>query len=48
MTQPADSANLSERDVMLRFNLCRIFMALTGAGTLLAYEAMTGALLSGE
>ncbi len=49
MTQPADSGfwmikeygNLSVRDVMLRFNLCRIFMALTGAGTLLAYEALT-------
>jgi gluconate transporter len=48
MTQPADSGfwmvkeygNLSVRDVMLRFNLCRIFMALAGAGILLVYEAL--------
>ena len=49
MTQPADSGfwmikeygNLSVRDVMLRFNACRILMALTGAAVLLAYEALT-------
>jgi gluconate transporter len=49
MTQPADSGfwmikefgNLSVRDVMLRFNSCRVLMALTGAGILLAYEALT-------
>jgi gluconate transporter len=46
MTQPADSGfwmikeycNLSVRDVMLRFNSCRITMSLTGLGLLLAYE----------
>ncbi len=46
MTQPADSGfwmmkeycNLSERDVMFRFNACRIPMALTGLGLLLAAE----------
>lgn len=46
MTQPADSGfwmvkefgNLSVRDVMLRFNACRILMALTGLAILLAYE----------
>jgi gluconate transporter len=55
MTQPADSGfwmvkeygNLSVRDVMLRFNACRILMALTGAGILLAYEALTAALSGG-
>lgn len=47
MTQPADSGfwmvkeygNLSVRDVMLRFNGCRVVMSLTGLGILLAYEA---------
>jgi gluconate transporter len=47
MTQPADSGfwmvkeycNLSVRDVMVRFNACRILMSLTGLGLLLAYEA---------
>lgn len=46
MTQPADSGfwmvkeycNLSVRDVMVRFNLCRITMSLTGLVLLLAYE----------
>jgi len=46
MTQPADSgfwlvkeyANISVRDVMTRFNLCRITMSLTGFTILLAYE----------
>jgi gluconate transporter len=45
MTQPADSGfwmvkeycNLSVRDVMVRFNTCRIAMSLTGLGLLLAY-----------
>ncbi len=48
MTQPADSgfwlikeyANLNVRDVMFKFNACRITMALTGLGLLLAYEAL--------
>ncbi len=48
MTQPADSGfwmikeygNLSVRDVMVRFNTCRIIMSLTGLGILLAYEAL--------
>ncbi len=47
MTQPADSGfwmvkeycNLSVRDVLVRFNACRIIMSLTGLGMLLAYEA---------
>jgi gluconate transporter len=47
MTQPADSGfwmvkeycNLSVRDVMIRFNACRITMSLTGLALLLAYEA---------
>jgi GntP family gluconate:H+ symporter/Gnt-I system low-affinity gluconate transporter len=47
MTQPADSGfwmlkeygNLSVRDVMVRFNACRILMALFGTAILLAYEA---------
>ncbi len=47
MTQPADSGfwmvkeycNLSVRDVMVRFNSCRITMSLTGLSLLLAYEA---------
>lgn len=47
MTQPADSGfwlikeycNLSVRDVMFRFNACRILMSLVGLGLLLAYEA---------
>jgi GntP family gluconate:H+ symporter len=47
MTQPADSGfwlvkeycNLSVRDVMFRFNLCRIPMSLLGVSILLAYEA---------
>jgi gluconate transporter len=46
MTQPADSGfwmvkeycNLSVREVMTRFNLCRITMSLTGLALLLAYE----------
>ena len=46
-TQPADSGfwmvkeygNLSPRDVMVRFNLCRLIMALAGLGILLAAEA---------
>jgi Gnt-I system low-affinity gluconate transporter len=45
-TQPADSGfwmvkeygNLSPRDVMVRFNLCRFLMALSGLGVLLAVE----------
>lgn len=47
MTQPADSGfwmvkeycNLSVRDVLIRFNACRITMSLAGLGMLLAYEA---------
>jgi gluconate transporter len=47
MTQPADSGfwmvkeycNLSVRDVLVRFNSCRITMSLTGLLLLLAYEA---------
>jgi gluconate transporter len=47
MTQPADSGfwlvkeycNLSVRDIMVRFNACRITMSLTGLALLLAYEA---------
>jgi H+/gluconate symporter-like permease len=47
MTQPADSGywmvkeycNLSARDVLVRFNACRITMSLTGLALLLAYEA---------
>lgn len=47
-TQPGDSGfwlikeycNLSVRDVMLRFNACRMFMSLTGLGLLLAYAAL--------
>ncbi len=50
MTQPADSGfwmvkeycNLSVRDVMLRFNTCRITMSLTGLGLLLVFEMMWG------
>lgn len=46
MTQPADSGfwmvkeycNLSVRDVIFRFNACRITMSLTGLGLLLAWE----------
>jgi gluconate transporter len=46
MTQPADSGfwmvkeycNLSVRDVLLRFNACRIFMSLVGLAILLAFE----------
>jgi Gnt-I system low-affinity gluconate transporter len=46
MTQPADSgfwmvkeyANLSVKDVMVRFNSCRITMSLTGLGLLLLAE----------
>ncbi len=46
MTQPADSGfwmvkeycNLSVRDVLIRFNSCRIFMSLCGLAILLAYE----------
>ncbi len=49
-TQPADSGfwmvteycNLSVRDVMIRFNACRILMSLTGLGLLLAYELWPG------
>jgi H+/gluconate symporter-like permease len=51
MTQPADSGfwmvkeycNLSVRDVMVRFNICRITMSLTGLSLLLAYEAWRNA-----
>lgn len=47
MTQPADSGfwmvkeygNLSTGDVMVRYNLCRIVMALGGVAILLVYEA---------
>jgi H+/gluconate symporter-like permease len=47
MTQPADSGfwlvkeycNLGVRDILLRFNSCRIVMSLTGLGLLLVYEA---------
>jgi gluconate transporter len=46
MTQPADSGfwmvkeycNLSVRDIMVRFNACRMTMSLTGLGLLLLYE----------
>ncbi len=46
MTQPADSgfwmvkeyANLSVKDVLVRFNACRISMSLTGMGLLLLVE----------
>jgi gluconate transporter len=46
-TQPADSGfwllkeycNLSVRDVLIRFNACRILMSLCGLGLLLLYEA---------
>ena len=49
-TQPADSGfwmvkeyyNLSVRDVMLRFNACRIAMSLLGLGLLLMFEAWWG------
>lgn len=48
MTQPADSGfwmikeygNISVRDVMLKFNLCRIAMSLLGLGVLLVWEAV--------
>jgi Gnt-I system low-affinity gluconate transporter len=48
MTQPADSGfwlvkeycNLGVRDVLVRFNSCRITMSLAGLGLLLAYEAL--------
>lgn len=47
MTQPADSGfwmvkeycNLSVRDVLLYFNLCRVTMSLVGLGLLLLYDA---------
>jgi H+/gluconate symporter-like permease len=47
-TQPADSGfwmvkeyfNLSVRDVMVRFNACRIIMSLTGLLLLLTYEQL--------
>jgi len=47
-TQPADSGfwmvkeygNLSETDVMLKFNVCRFLMALTGLAILLVAEAV--------
>jgi gluconate transporter len=50
MTQPADSGfwmikeycNLSVRDVLIRFNACRMVMSLTGLAILLAYEALIG------
>ena len=50
MTQPADSGfwmvkeyfNLSVRDVMVRFNACRITMSLAGLLLLLAYERWWG------
>ncbi len=46
MTQPADSGfwmvkeylNLSVRDVLIRYNACRVVMATLGLGLLLAYE----------
>lgn len=49
MTQPADSGfwmvkeycNLSVRDVLVKFNACRITMSLVGLGLLLAYEALS-------
>ncbi|MCS7045951.1 MAG: GntP family permease, partial [Gemmataceae bacterium] len=49
MTQPADSGfwmikeygNVSVRDVMFKFNACRITMSLTGLVILLAWEAAT-------
>jgi len=49
-TQPADSGfwmvkeyyNLSVRDVMLRFNACRIAMSLLGLGLLLLFEMSWG------
>lgn len=49
-TQPADSGfwlvkeycNLSVRDVMIRFNSCRILMSLFGLLLLLGYEAWRG------
>jgi gluconate transporter len=48
MTQPADSGfwmvkeygNLSTRDVMIRFNLCRITMAVAGVCILLVFERL--------
>jgi len=48
MTQPADSGfwmvkeygNITVRDVMLKFNACRIFMSLFGLAMLLAYELL--------
>jgi H+/gluconate symporter-like permease len=48
MTQPADSGfwmvkefgNLSVRDVMVRFNSCRMIMSLTGLGILLLAQAL--------
>lgn len=48
MTQPADSGfwmmkeygNLSVRDVMFKFNFCRIVMALTALGLLLTFQAL--------
>lgn len=48
MTQPADSGfwmikeygNVSVRDVMLKFNACRISMSLAGLAMLLAYEML--------
>jgi H+/gluconate symporter-like permease len=50
LTQPADSGfwmvkeycNLSVRDVLFRFNACRIVMSLTGLALLLLYEAWRG------
>jgi H+/gluconate symporter-like permease len=53
MTQPADSGfwmvkeyfNLSVRDVMVRFNACRITMSLAGLGLLLMYEQFGGHLV---
>ena len=51
MTQPADSGfwmikeygNLSTSDVMLRFNGCRLLMALTGIAIVLIVEALWSA-----
>jgi Gnt-I system low-affinity gluconate transporter len=48
VTQPADSGfwmvqefgNLSVRDVMVRFNICKILMSLAGLAMLLAAEAL--------
>jgi gluconate transporter len=59
MTQPADSGfwmvkeycNLSVRDVMVRFNACRITMSLVGLVLLLVYEWLmvaSGSIIGGD